>query len=108
MSRTKAALPLAACTLLLAAGCSGKSGATGSGSLQQEPSQTPTGTVAPTTASPSPTAQPTRTHTQTPPPSADCVSYNPANLTVDGSGASGTFLVEDGSTIVIRAHGQDD
>jgi hypothetical protein len=107
MSRTRIALP-AACVLLLAAGCGGKSSPTGSGTLQQIPSSAPTGTasVTPATSTPTPNPPPT-THTPKP-PSGDCVSYDPGHLRVDGTAASGTFLVEDGSTVVIRVHGQDD
>lgn len=37
----------------------------------------------------------------------DCVSYNPSSLTVNGDATGGTFTVSDGSTVVIRVHGQD-
>ncbi len=115
MSRTTLALATAGCLLTLA-GCAGTSGPAGSGSLGQLPGTTPgtPATVAPTTAAPATTkpvhTQPPPTHTQPPdwPTNADCVSYNPANLTVDGTAASGTFLVEDGSTIVIRIHSDQD
>ncbi|HKD98470.1 MAG TPA: hypothetical protein VKB69_12885 [Micromonosporaceae bacterium] len=108
MSRNKAAIATATCLLALVTGCAGKSGANGSGALQPQPSSTPTGTASgkPTTAPP--TAKPPGTQTPKPAPSGDCDFYDPNNLTVDGSGATGTFVIEDGSTVVIRVHGQDD
>lgn len=104
-------LPVVACLMALAltAGCSGSSSPAGSGALgTQAPSTAPSGpaSVTPTTSTPTPKPPPT-THTAKP-ASGDCLSYNPDNLTVDGTAASGTFLVEDGSTVVIRVHGQDD
>src|SRR5215467_13294130 len=110
MSRTKTVLPAVACLIALTAGCSGPSKPTGSGALgTQQPSTAPSGTpsVTPSTTS-TPTPKPPAT-THTPKPSnGDCLSYNPDNLTVEGTAASGTFLVKDGSTVVIRVHGQDD
>ena len=107
--RRVALLPvLAAC--LLAAGCAGKAGsAVGApppaAGTASGVSQTPPG---PATSTPKPASTGTTQATSDWPSPADCVSYNPNNLKVDGTGATGTFIVSDGSTVVERLHGQTD
>jgi hypothetical protein len=90
------------------AGCS-KAAPTGSGVLQPVSGTAPTATASahPTSAGTAPATSKAPTSTAWP-TNADCVSYNANNLTVDGSGASGTFIVSDGNTVVIRVHGQTD
>src|SRR5215475_6604532 len=110
MFRTKIATPALIGVLVLTAACGAKSTPTGSGVLQPvsgtSAATPPTGA---TTATPNstPTSKQT-TSTSDWPANPDCVSYNPNNLTVDGSGASGTFIISDGNTVVIRVHGQTD
>lgn len=107
MSRTRIMLPIVVCLLALTAGCASKSGVSGAGALQ--PVASPSRTAAtPTTPATGRTTSKTSTPPSSFPVNGDCVSYNPNNLTVDGSGVSGTFLVENGSTVVIRVHGQSD
>lgn len=99
---------------LIPAGCAKSS--TDAGGFVPVPSSAPRITDA--TPSVAPTAKATKTTGSTGtsgtsgnsdwPNNVDCVSYNPKNLTVDGTGATGTFLVEAGSTIVIRVHGDQD
>jgi len=112
MLRTRIAIAAAVGLLALTAACS-KASPTGSGVLQ--PVSGTAGTAAPKGTQPTsapnttPTSKSTTsTSTSTWPTNADCVSYNPNNLTVDGSGSTGTFIVSDGNTIVIRVHGQTD
>jgi hypothetical protein len=103
------------CALSLS-GCGGNAAGNGSGALSgpltQTPSATATATVAtPTTKAPPPTGSaPTKTAKPVSdwPSPADCVSYDPTKLTVDGTGAGGTFIVSSGSTVVMRLHGQED
>ncbi|HEU0239329.1 MAG TPA: hypothetical protein VFR11_08645 [Micromonosporaceae bacterium] len=110
MFRTKIAAPALIGVLVLTAGCGAKSTPTGSGVLQPvsgtSAATPPTGATTSTPTS-KPTSKPT-TSTSDWPANPDCVSYNPNNLTVDGNGASGTFIISDGNTVVIRVHGQTD
>jgi hypothetical protein len=116
MRRNRATILLAVVCLLALGACKSTTTAAGSGALNGTgASATPSGTHAagtPTTATTKPagTATPTHTATRAPdwPTPGDCVRYNPANLTVDGTAASGTFVVSSGSTVVMRLHGQDD
>jgi hypothetical protein len=116
MRRISMATPLVVVAVLMAAsGCSSKSAQAGSGGLNNAPTFATTAapsTTAPTnTTGATPTAKATTkkpTSTSDWPSPSDCVSYNPANLSLDGSGSTGTFLVTDGSTVVMRLHGQDD
>jgi hypothetical protein len=93
---------------LLAAGCAGKSGSAVGAPPVAATATGASPTQGPATSSPKPatTTRTTQASSDWPSP-ADCVSYNPNNLKVDGSGASGTFIVSDGSTVVERLHGQD-
>ncbi len=97
--------------VLAVAGCGSNTPSNGNGALSGPQSQTVTSppatahTTAPTTT---PATKKTTKPTATWPSPEDCVSYDPSQLTVDGSGASGTFVVSSGSTVVMRLHGQED
>jgi len=137
MSRRTLALPLAAGLLALVAACgSSKSGTDdGAGALQSAPPSAPAGSAGngqgntpPATHNGSGGGSGSGTGSGTGsgsgggsgsgsgsgssssdwPSPADCVSYNPNNLTLEGTAAGGTFQVLDGQTVVIRVHGQTD
>jgi hypothetical protein len=93
--------------LVAVAACGSSSSTEGSGSLANtSASKTPAPTSTATAGSTPTTPATKKTTTKSAP--TDCVTYDPSNVTVDGSGASGTFVVSSGSTVVMRLHGQDD
>jgi len=98
-----AALALGA-TLALA-GCASKSNGTGALSpvgASVSPTATSTGTTSPKPTSA--TTKPTGSQNSDWPEPADCVSYNPATLTV--TYASGSYRITDGSHEVLTVDGQ--
>jgi hypothetical protein len=108
MLRTRLAVAVAIGLVAVTAACS-KAAPAGSGELQPVSGTAPVATTSAnaTSAATAPATSKATTSASWP-TNADCVSYNPKNLTVDGSGASGTFIVSDGNTVVIRVHGQTD
>jgi len=94
--------------LVAVAACGNSSSTEGSGTLANtSASKTPGSPTSAATTGKAPTTPATKKTTTKSAPT-DCVTYDPSNVTVDGSGASGTFVVSSGSTVVMRLHGQDD
>jgi hypothetical protein len=101
----------AALTLAASAGCNAPSSAAAAPPAPPVVSEAPTPSEAPDEdngSAPPPQPQPKPTSTKSAPPPAwptneDCISYNPANLTV--SYENEIFTVTDGATVVARVHG---
>jgi hypothetical protein len=119
MRRISIVAPLVVvCALAAGAGCGNKSNNAGVGGLADAPSTgvsaapSPSVTDGGSTTPPggTPTTTPAKTKTPVPswPTPEDCVSYNPTSVTLTGDATSGTFTISDGSTVVMRLHGQSD
>jgi hypothetical protein len=114
MSRKTLAVPALLCLVALASGCAPSTdarapGASGTTAAPPQQVGATSGDSAPASSGLGGVPSPKKSTTTSDwPANNDCVTYHPDNLTVSGSGASGTFLVTDGGTVVIRVHGQTD